>query len=112
MQAYTVPFYNNRCRKQYLLGNNFDKLYNIIFKSHTILDFCLRRYDAFFCMLFKNILSQRKKFKCWNGKICLCWRMLFYTSMAPDFVYTSMTQKKWTKPHLKVFFEKSLNFRT
>ena len=53
--------------------------------------------------VFKNILSERKKLKCWNWKLRLCWWMLFYRSMAPQ---------KLTKPQLKVFLRKSLNFKT
>ena len=41
--------------------------------------------------------------------------MPFYTSMAPDFVYTSMAQvwpQKMGKPDLKIFLRKRLNYRT
>ena len=34
---------------------------NIMFKSHTILILFERRYDALLCLVFKNMLSQRKK---------------------------------------------------
>ena len=38
--------------------------------------------------------------------------MLLYTSMAPDFVYTSMAQKKKVRASFKSIFEKIFKFRT
>ena len=59
--------------------------------------------DNFLCLLFKNILSKKKKLKCWNLKLCLCWAILCNTSMAPDLY-------KMGKALFKSIFEKMVKF--
>ena len=116
MQLYTVLYYNNFCHKWYFAITKTSIIsYNIMFKSHTILNFVWESYDALLCLLFKNVFIAEKEIKMLELETMF---MLLNAALyeyglrfsLPE--YGPSMSAKIGKALFRSIFEKSWNFRT